>query len=553
MMIYSDMQSSIPSDYLPDEENGPDYVHAVPEVHYPQQINVAEELVDRHVREGRGDNIAVHFEDQTISYAELQDTVNQMGSALIDLGVEPGDRVVARFPNRPEAVVTCLAAQKIGAVALPSMKLLRAAELDHIINNAEATTVVVYDDLLEEIENALPSLETVENVIVAERNGVEHDHYDYDTLLSDASSDLDTHNTERDDIALMLYTSGTTGEPKGAVHTHRNLLASADTYAQYCLEPTEEDVFGGNPPLPFAYGYGDLVTFPLRFGASTSLVEDATPGDLLEAIDAHGISILCSIPTAFNQILSKYPDGPENYDVSSLRVGASAGEPLTPTTFKSFKKEYGIELLDGIGTTEMLHIFISHRYGEEIDPSATGFPVPGYECKIVDPETGGECDRGEAGLLAVRGPTGIEYWNRPRKQANAVKNNWSYPGDIFVQREDGRFEYKSRNDDLIISSGYNIPGPEVEAVIEELDSVSEVAVVGSPDEERGAIVKAFVVTADGILSRDDLVDEIQSHVKDTLAPYKYPREVEFVRELPRTETGKIRRIELREREVEKKA
>ncbi|KYH23842.1 acetyl-coenzyme A synthetase [Halalkalicoccus paucihalophilus] len=547
------MQSSIPSEYLPDEADGPDYVHAVPEVHYPRQINVAEELVDRHVREGQGNNVAVYFEDQTISYAELQEAINRMGNTLLDLGVEPGDRVVVRFPNRPEAVVSCLAAQKIGAVALPSMKLLRAAELEHIINNAEATTVVVYDDLLEEVENALPNLETVEDVVVADRNGIDHNHHDYDELLDDASADLDAYETERDDLALMLYTSGTTGEPKGAIHTHQNLLASADTYARYCLEPTEEDVFGGNPPLPFAYGYGDLVTFPLRFGASTSLVEDATPGDLLAAIDSHGISVLCSIPTAFNQILSKYPDGPEEYDVSSLRVGASAGEPLTPTTFESFKDEYGIDLLDGIGTTEMLHIFISHRHDEEIDPSATGFPVPGYECKIVDPETGEECDRGEAGLLAVRGPTGIEYWNRPEKQANAVRDNWSYPGDIFVQREDGRFEYKSRNDDLIISSGYNIPGPEVEAVIEEHDSVGEVAVVGSPDEERGAIVKAFVVAADGVSPEDNLIEEIQNHVKDTLAPYKYPREVEFVHELPRTETGKIRRIELRKREEEKKA
>lgn len=548
MMVYAEMQPNIPKGYLPDEASAPEYVHAVPEVHYPHQINVAKELVDEHVRDGRGKNVAVYFEDRTTTYAELQETVDRLGNALLDSGIEPGDRVVVRFPNRPEAIVSCLAAQKIGAVALPSMKLLRAAELEHIINNAEATAIVVYDDLLGEVENALPNLDTVENVIVAERNGIDHDHDDYDELIESADGDLDAYETERDDIALMLYTSGTTGEPKGAVHTHRNLLASADSYARYCLEPTQEDVFGGNPPLPFAYGYGDLVTFPLRFGASTSLVEDASPGDLLEAVENHGISILCSIPTAFNQILSNYPEGPEEYDVSSLRIGLSAGEPLTPTTFESFEEEYGIDLLDGIGTTEMLHIFVSHRHDEEIDPTVTGFPVPGYECRIVDPETGEECDRGEAGLLAVRGPTGIEYWNRPEKQEGAVEDGWSYPGDIFVQREDGRFEYKSRNDDLIISSGYNIPGPEVETVIEEHESVWEVAVVGSPDEQRGEIVKAFVVTADGISPGDSLVEEIQTHVKDTLAPYKYPRAVEFVDQLPRTETGKIRRIELREKE-----
>lgn len=542
------MQQTVPLDYLPDEQNAPEYVHALPEAHYPREINAAEELVDRHVREGRGDNVAIYFEDQEITYSELQERINRMGNALRDLGVESGDRVVVRFPNRPESIVSCLAVQKIGAVALPSMKLLRAKELNYIINNAEATKIVVYDDLLEEIENALPKLDTVEDVIVAQRNGRDHDHLSYDDLLADASSDLDAYPTERSDLALMLYTSGTTGQPKGAVHTHRNVLSSADSYAKYCLEPTEDDVFGGNPPLPFAYGYGDLLTFPFRFGASTSLVEDASPSDLLEAVEDHGISILCSIPTGYNQIMSKHPDGPEEYDTSSLRLGLSAGEPLTPTTFEKFESEYGVELLDGIGTTEMLHIFVSHRHDDEIDPSATGYPVPGYECKIIDPDTGEELDRGEAGLLAVRGPTGIAYWNRPRKQEQVNEDGWSIPGDIFVQREDGRFEYKSRRDDLIISSGYNIPGPEVEAVVQEHESVAEVAVIGSPDQERGEIVKAFVVLTEGVSASDELKEEIQNHVKNTLAPYKYPRAVEFVDSLPRTETGKIRRTELREKE-----
>ncbi len=542
------MQATITEERLPDEENAPDYVHSLPELHYPDQINVVDELVDRHVREGRGDNVAIYFEGREITYEELQENVNRMGNALRGLGVEAGDRVVVRFPNRPEAIISCLAVQKIGGVALPSMKLLRAKEIEHIVNDAEASAIVVYDDLLREVENALPELETVDDVIVAERNGIDHSYHSYDGLLEDVSDELEAYNTERDDLALMLYTSGTTGQPKGAIHTHRNMLATADSYARYCLEPTEDDVFGGNPPLPFAYGYGDLVTFPLRFGASTSLVEDADPGDLLEAIEAHGISILCSIPTGFNQILSQYPDGPDDYDVSSLRLGLSAGEPLTPTTFEEFKSEYGIDLLDGIGTTEMLHIFISHRHDEEIDPSATGYPVPGYECKIIDPDTGEDLERDEAGLLAVRGPTGIEYWDRPEKQLEVNQDGWSIPGDIFVQREDGRLEYKSRDDDLIISSGYNIPGPEVEAVIEEHESVSEVAVVGSPDEQRGEVVKAFVVLNDGASEEDELVTEIQNHVKNNLAPYKYPREVEFKNALPRTDTGKIRRTELRQLE-----
>ncbi|GAA0511454.1 2-aminobenzoate-CoA ligase [Halorubrum aquaticum] len=540
------MQSNVPTEYLPDESDSPDYVYPIPEAHYPREINTADQLVDRHVREGRGDNVAVYFEDETITYEELQERVNRMGNALRELGVESGDRVLVRFPNRPEPVITCLAVQKIGAVAMPSMKLLRAKELRYIVNNAEATTVVVYDDLLDEVDEALPDLDTVEDVVVAERNGIEHDHRSYDELMDAASPELEAADTERDDLALMLYTSGTTGRPKGAIHTHRQMLATADTYARYCLEPTEDDVFGGNPPLPFAYGFGDLVTFPLRFGASTSLTQDASPGDLLESVENHGISVLCSIPTAFNQMLAKFPDGPEEYDVSSLRVGMSAGEPLTPTTFEQFREEYGIKLLDGIGTTEMLHIFVSHHHEGEVDPTATGFPVPGYECKIVDPDTGEECERGEPGMLAVRGPTGIEYWNRPEKQDESVEDGWSFPGDIFVQREDGRLEYKSRADDLIVSSGYNIPGPEVEAVVEEHEAVAEVAVVGAPHEQRGEIVKAFVVTTEGTTGDDELVEEIQNHVKNTLAPYKYPRAVEFVPELPRTETGKIRRKELRE-------
>ncbi len=534
-------------EYLPDESAKPDYFHAVPEVHYPDEVNAAEELLDRNVREGRGDDVAIYFEDEEITYADLQGRVNRLGNALRDLGVGAGDRVVVRFPNRPEAIVACLAVQKVGGVALPSMKLLRAKELRYIVDNARARAVVVYDDLLDELERALPDLDTVEDVVVVGR-GVDHDHHDYDDLVANASDELDAHGTDRDDLALMLYTSGTTGRPKGAVHTHRQVLATADTYARYCLEPTEDDVFGGNPPLPFAYGYGDLLTFPFRFGAATSLLQDATPGDLLEAVEDHGITILCSIPTAFNQILADHPDGPERYDVSSLRFGMSAGEPLAPSTFEEFEEAYGVELLDGIGTTEMLHIFISHRHDDEVDPSATGFPVPGYECKVIDPETGEELPRGESGLLAVRGPTGIEYWDRPDKQADAVEDGWSLPGDIYVHREDGRFEYKSRRDDLIVSAGYNIPGPEVETVVQELGAAAEVAVVGSPDDERGEIVKAFVVPADGVDPDGDLVAEIQEHVQNTLAPYKYPREVEFLEDLPRTETGKIRRTELRERE-----
>ncbi|WP_129116169.1 acyl-CoA synthetase [Halegenticoccus tardaugens] len=539
------MQENLPDENLPDAEHAPEPVYALPEVSYPKHINVAEELVDRHVTAGRGDNVAVRFREREITYHELLEKINSLGNALRTLGVEPGDRVLVRFPNRPEAIITCLAAQKIGAIPQPSMKLLRAKELSEIIEDAGIRFAVVYDDLLDELETAAEHVNCLEGIVVVDDIGVNHDRPSYHNLLAEASDELEAYQTEGTDIGLMLYTSGTTGRPKGVVHSHRAILATADTYARYCLDASEEDVFGGNPPLPFAYGYGDLVTHPLRFGATTSLVQNATPEKLLETIENHRITVFCSVPTAYNQLLSKFPDGPEEYDISSLRLGLSAGEPLTPRTFERIKDTYDIEILDGIGTTEMLHIFISHRHTDDIELGVTGFPVPGYEAKIIDPETGETLKRGQSGLLAVRGPTGITYWNRPGKQREVVEDGWSYPGDIFVQREDGRFEYQSRQDDIIISSGYNIPGPEVEMVLEDRDAVREIAVVGAPDEERGEIVKAYVVLNDGYEPNETLVEEFQTHVKNTLAPYKYPREVEFVTELPRTETGKIRRTELR--------
>lgn len=547
-MTHIPMQANVPPGNLPGDDAAPDTVHALPELHYPKHINTTTELVDRHVTAGRGDNTAIHFADDQITYADLHTRINRFGTALQTLGVEPGDRVFIRFPNRPEAIVACLAAQKIGAIALPSMKLLRARELEYILGDADATVAVVYDALLDELSTALEALDSDPMVVVADRNAIDHDYRSYTDLIATSDPDLTAHSTRRDDLALMLYTSGTTGRPKGAVHTHKDILATADSYARYCLAPTESDVFGGNPPLPFAYGYGDLLTFPFRFGAAASLIEDPSTEDLLAAIENHGITILCSIPTAFNQILTDHPDAAETYDLSSLRLGMSAGEPLPAATYTEFESTFGIRLLDGIGTTEMLHIFISHRHDDPIDPTATGFPVPGYECKVVDPDTGDEVDRGTPGVLAVRGPTGITYWNRPDEQTAAVTDGWNYPGDIFVHRDDGRFEYKSRQDDLIVTAGYNVPGPEVENVLQEHEAVSEVAVVGSPDDERGEIVKGFVVLAADAEGTDALVDTLQTHVQDTLAPYKYPREIEFIDELPRTETGKIRRTELRERE-----
>ena len=542
----------LPSNRFPSADSRPDLVHALPELHYPKYINAATGFVDEHVNAGRGDAPAIHFEEKTITYADLQEQVNRLGNALLNVGVESGERVFVRFPNRPEFVVSVLATQKIGAIPVPSMKLLQAEEVTHVVEDAGVTTALVHDGLLGPVEAAYEACESLETIISAERDGTGHEYRDYDALMTNASPTLDAAETRRDDLSMLAYTSGTTGRPKGTLHTHRQMLAIADGYARYCLDPSPDDVFTGNPPLAFTFGYGMLVAFPLRFGASTVIIENPEPINLLDAIEAYDVSIVGSIPTAYNQLLSKHEDRLNRLDVPSLRLGVSAGEPLPSSTFDRIKECLGIELLDGIGSTEMLHIFVSHRKDDDIDPTATGYPVPGYECRVIDPDSGAEVDRGMAGLLAVRGPTGVDYWDRPKEQAKAVRDGWSIPGDVFIHREDGRFEYKSRQDDLIISSGYNVPGPEVENVLLEREEVYAVAVVGSPDDERGKIVKAFVVTADGYDHEEDLTETLQSYVKSRIAPYKYPREIEYVDSLPTTETGKVRRGELRKRERDRK-
>lgn len=552
------MQQNIPVEKLPDEENRADFFHALPELHYPEHVNAAVEMVGQHVVNGDGDTPAIHFEGETITYADMQRRVNRIGNAFLDLGVEPGDRVFVRFPNRPEYVVSVLAAQKIGAVPVPSMKLLRASEIRYVLEDSKAKAAVVYDELVEEVFEAIHErdIEHVDDIVVHGRNGVDmvhpddagYAHHDYDALVGDTSDDLEAYDAHRDDAVLLAYTSGTTGRPKGTFHTHRQMLTIADGYAKYCLDPQPDDVFTSNAPLAFTFGYGFLVAFPFRFGASTVIVENAEPADLLEAVEDYGVTLIASPPTAYNQMLASNEGLADKYDISSLRLGVSAGEPLPPTTFDAVKDELGIELLDGIGTTEMLHIFISHRNGDEIDASATGYPVPGYECRVINPETGEEQPRGEVGLLQIRGPTGITYWDRSEKQAETVNDGWSSPGDIFVHREDGRFEYKSRRDDLIITSGYNVAGPEVESVLQERDEVYDSAVVGSDDEMRGKIVKAFVVLANGHEPSDYLTESFQDYVKEHIAPYKYPREIEYMQSLPKTETGKVKRGKLRDRE-----
>jgi 2-aminobenzoate-CoA ligase len=369
-------------------------------------------------------------------------------------------------------------------------------------------------------------------------------------LIAGGSDRLDAEPVGRDDIALIAYTSGSTGVPKGATHAPADILASADCYSRHVLEMKPDDVCGGHPTLAFTFGLGGLLVFPFRVGATTSLIDRFSPDVLLARIAADRISVLFCAATTY-RVLLQDPDLERKNDLSSLRVCVSAGEPLPATVYEEWRRRTGIEILDGIGSTEMFHIFISARL-RHVRAGSTGTAVPGYEARVVNDRLE-EAPRGTPGLLAVRGPTGCRYWRKPDRQREYVRGGWNITGDVYRQDEDGSFWHLCRNDDLIICGGYNIAGPEVENVLLEHDAVLEAAVVASPDELRQAIPKAFVVLKEGVSPSDALATALQEYVKHELAPYKYPREIEFVDALPRTETGKIRRVELREREIQRKS
>jgi 2-aminobenzoate-CoA ligase len=536
--------------HLPPRELWPDRLFTLPELQYPDRVNLATELLDVHVAEGRGDAVAVVCGNRRLTFGDLQRDVNRIGNALRQLGVSPGDRVVMRFPNRPEFVATWFAVQKIGAVGVSTMPMLRARELAYIISDSEAHVVVAAGDLLQEVERAWPSLTDRPRLIVAGGATLPPGAEALDALTSAASERLDAHPTGRDDLALIAYTSGSTGAPKGACHAPSDMLASADTYARHVLKPVPSDVFGGHPTLAFTYGLGGLLVFPFRFGASAALLERFTPERMLQAVGEQRITVLFCAATTY-RLLLQVLEFERRFDLSSLRLCVSAGEPLPRPVYDEWVSRTGVEIIDSFGTTEMFHVFVCQRPGA-IKPGATGRPVPGYEVRIVDDQLR-DVPRGTAGLLAVRGPTGCRYWKKPDRQREYVRQGWNIPNDVCVEDEDGCFWYQCRNDDLIICGGYNIAGPEVESAVLEHPVVLEAAVVASPDATRGFVPKAFVVLRSGYAASDALAAEIQAHVKSELAPYKYPREVEFVEALPKTETGKIRRVELRERERTRKA
>ena len=527
---------SFARDNLPPVEQWPDF--RLEGFDYPPYLNVGVELTDRMVERGFGDHTALIGNGRRRTYKELTDWTNRLAHALLEnFGVRPGDRILIRSANNPAMVACWLAATKAGAVVVNTMPLLRAGELGQIVDKAEVKLALCDARRMEEMALCAKASRFLTAVIGFD--GTANHDAELDRVALTKPVRFEAVRTGRDDVALLGFTSGTTGSPKATIHFHRDLLIIADGYAKEVLKVTPEDVFVGSPPLAFTFGLGGLAIFPLRFGAAATLLENASPPNMIEIIETYRATICFTAPTAYRVMLRAMDEGA---DLSSLRAAVSAGETLPAPVYEEWLAKTGKPMLDGIGATEMLHIFISNRFDDH-RPACTGRPVTGYEAKIVD-EAGNDVPDGTVGRLAVRGPTGCRYLADER-QANYVQNGWNITGDSFTRDGEGYFHFAARNDDMIISSGYNIAGPEVEAALLAHEAVAECAVVGAPDEERGMIVEAHVVLAPGYDPGPATAKLLQEHVKETIAPYKYPRRVLFIEALPKTETGKIQRFRLR--------
>ncbi len=506
---------------------------------YPDWLNVGVELTDRMVERGFGDHTALIGNGRSRTYKELTDWTNRIAHALVeDYGVMPGNRVLIRSANNPAMVACWLAATKAGAVVVNTMPMLRAGELTKIVDKAQITHALCDTRLMEELVLCERTSATLKTVVGFD--GTANHDAELDRVALKKSVRFEAVKTGRDDVALLGFTSGTTGEAKATMHFHRDLLIIADGYAREVLAVTPDDVFIGSPPLAFTFGLGGLAVFPLRFGATAALLEQASPPNMIQMIEEHRATVCFTAPTAYRVMLRAMDEGA---DLSSLRAAVSAGETLPAPVYEDWMAKTGKPMLDGIGSTEMLHIFITNRFDDH-HPGSTGRPVGGYEARIVGDDMA-ELPRGEVGRLAVRGPTGCRYLDDPR-QANYVRDGWNLTGDAFWQDDQGRFHFAARTDDIILSAGYNIAGPEVEAALLSHPAVQECAVVGAPDEERGQIVQAHVVLAPGHEGDALMVRILQDHVKKTIAPFKYPRSIKFVQALPKTQTGKIQRFQLRQ-------
>jgi acyl-coenzyme A synthetase/AMP-(fatty) acid ligase len=515
---------------MPPAGQWPDLEFTLPGLQYPQRLNAADELLDATIASRGADRPCLLSPEETWSYADLAARASQVARVLTeDLGLVPGNRVLLRGPNNPWLVVCWFGVLKAGGVAVATMPMLRTAELTTICDIAQVSLALCDHRLTGE-------LAPVPGVRIVAFGGTGPD--DLTAQAGAKPTGFASVRTAADDVAMIAFTSGTTGRPKATMHFHRDLLAVTDTYSAHVLKPQPDDVFTGTPPLAFTFGLGALVLFPLRVGAATLLLEKATPAELADYIAEHRVTVVSTAPTAYRAMLA----AGKADQLRGLRRPVSAGEHLPESTWRAFHDATGVQIIDGIGSTEMLHIFISAA-DNEIRPGATGREVPGYRAVILDSE-GKPVPDGQPGKLAVKGPTGCRYLADSRQQSY-VQDGWNITGDTYLRDSDGYFWYQARSDDMIISGGYNIAGPEIEEVLLGHPDVAECGVVGVPDEARGQIVKAFVVLRPGVSAGPDKARELQDLVKEQIAPYKYPRAVDFVQTLPRTNTGKLQRFRLR--------
>ncbi len=553
LLLPSSHADTFTRDRLPPQDQWPVFVADRPELDYPDTLNVVSALLDRHVLEGRGDRMALHgvrhmgsemgngVGDFSWTYAQLQEQVNRIAQVLcVDMGLVSGNRVLLRGGNSPMMAAALLATFKAGLVAVPTMPLLRAGELATIIGQAQVSAALCDSLLAEELQFCMtpghvhhcPGLQQMTLFRSEQADGLEQRMQRHDPVFA-------AHPSSRDDVCLIAFTSGTTGKPKGTMHFHRDLLAMCDLFPRHILQMDETDVVCGTPPIAFTFGLGGLLAFPLRHGASAVLLEKHTPETLLTSIAKYRATQCYTAPTMYRQMAPLAA----GHDLSSLKHPVSAGEALPDATRQMWQQATGITMTDGIGGTEVIHIYISSA-GAQVRPGSIGQVVPGYGAQIVDDDMQ-PVPPGTLGRLAVRGPTGCKYLDDPRQQ-DYVKAGWNLPGDTFVMDADGYFSYQARNDDMIISAGYNIAGPEVESALLAHPAVAECGVVGMPDADRGQIVQAFVVLKPGHTAGEALEKTLQDHVKQSIAPFKYPRKIVFMNALPRTETGKLQRFKLRQ-------
>lgn len=511
------------------------------ELKYPAHLNAAVELLDRNVEAGAGARPCLRTDSGVWTYQQLLERANRLANLLVSHGLQPGERVLLRDANTPMLAACWFAVLKAGGIAVTTMPLLRAQELVAITAKARIKYALCAGEHIAELNEAKQSAPVLEKVICYEN----HSLTQLPSLLAGFPAAFTNADTAQDDVALIAFSSGTTGEPKATVHFHRDILVVCDTFSKHVLKPNANDVFCGSPPLAFTFGLGGLLLFPMRAGASTLLLPKISAEGLLQAIDQHKCTICFTAPTLYRSMVEFVPC----YELSALKKCVSAGERLPLAVFEAWRKATGISIIDGIGSTELLHIFISAA-DNEIRPGATGKVVPGYEAIVVD-EAGQPLPANTIGRLAVRGPTGCRYLDAPELQRKYVQNGWNITGDAYRRDEHGYFWHEGRIDDLIVSSGYKIAAIEIEAVLIEHPKVAECAVIGAPSEERGEIAKAFVVLTEEKEAGDGMRRELQDYVKSRIAPYKYPRAIEFVTELPHTSTGKLQRSRLREQERRK--